>query len=137
MTATLELTKPSVNGVIKLNRRGLAKFQFGDDEPIFEVDVIAVYDSWYEIEWQLRDADGVLPVAKWNEHGQNRLNFVQAVVNDAYGPTGKGAPTLTRGEAESFIAAITEEAAKLRNFTKPKTEEKPSSPESTEIRFSQ
>lgn len=124
-------TKPSMNGVIRLNlpHRGRKKFSFSDDEnDFFEVDVVAVYDAWYEVEWQLRDAEGRLPNDKWDEHGQNRLNFVQAVVNDAYARQQKEAPTLSRGEAEAFIMAIQKEASVLRNFFSPKSEERSSPP---------
>ena len=138
--------KPSLNGVIKLSRRGLVKFQFEDDQPVFAVDVLAVYDAWHEVNWQLRILDeqgmGIVPNDKQDEFGQNRLNFVQATVNDAYARLEMpvAAPQLTRAEAEAFIEEITKKAAELRNFTYGK-KDTPSLPqESTDnqrINFSQ
>ncbi len=127
--------------VIKIAKRSVRQFQFGEDsEPIIEVDVIEVADQWHEINFQLRVAEGddwVVPPDKVNEFGVNRLNFVQAIVNAAYGD--KTAPTLTRFEAEEFIREVVKETVSLRNFSLPKTAETSSAPESTakEETFSQ
>lgn len=133
-------TKPSMNGTVKIARRGIAKFEFVEGET-FAVDVIAIYDEWYEIDWLFRDEKGVLPRDKYNEHGQNRLNFVQGVVNDAYATLdGRQPPMLTRAEAEAFIVEIGRLAGELRNFFSPKKDESSSLPESSEgtrINFSQ
>lgn len=133
----MTVTEPhtSMNGVIKIQRRGIVKIEFDAADGPIGLDVIAVYDQWSEIDWQLRDKDGVLPNDKADEYGQNRLNFVQAVVNDGYAAIGKAAPLLTRAEAFAFIEAIREEAKKLLNFTSPK-KETPSSPqENTDARI--
>ena len=133
--------KPSVNGSVKIMRRGRVKFQIGEGEPEITLDVIEIYDQWFEIDWALRDAEGVLPVAKANEHGQNRLNFVQALVNDAYARQHKDAPvpTLCRAEAEQFIMEVKRQAEELRNFFAPKKEPPSSVPENSEerVNFSQ
>ncbi len=131
--------KPSTNGVFKIARRGRIKIEFEGSDGPFEIDVIEVYDQWVEMDWLLRDKEGELPMAKWNEHGQNRLNFVQAVVNDAYAKIGKAPPTLTRHEAQAFIVHIQQEVATLRDFLSPKKEETSSSLANTgqETRFSQ
>ncbi len=145
MSDLLTKTTPSANGVVKISRRGLAKFQFGDDDAPFEVDVLAVYDQWYVVNWQLRvideKGDGVVPTDKQDEYGQNRQTFAQAVVNSAYESQKLGAaPVLSRAEAEAFIDEISKKAAELRNFTFAK-KDTPSSPqESTDqerINFSQ
>ncbi len=141
-------TKPSTNGVVRLRRRGRVKFQFEDDDATrFEIDVIEVYDQWHEIDWahreQRNDADGkesgwFIPNAKWNEYCQDRLNFVQAIVNDAYAKLNppQPAPVLCRAEAEEFIHQITEEANKLRDFTGPKNQDpSSSSPDKPEMRI--
>jgi hypothetical protein len=133
----------STNGVVRINKRGLAKFQFGEDEgePVLTLDVIAIYDAWHSVIWELRDKDGVLPNDKQNDYGQNRLNFVQSIVNDAYKKADANAPvpTITRAEAEMFIAEITKKAEELRAFFYPPKETPSSLPGSsaTEIRFSQ
>lgn len=143
--STLEATKPSLNGVLRLRKRGRVKFQLDDNDPVFELDVIEVYDQWVEVDWQLRETvdgvEGLLPSSKQNEYGQNRLNFVQAIINDAYAAMegARTAPTLSRAEAEEFVELIREEAKKLRNFTEPKKESPSSSPENSgeRINFSQ
>ncbi len=146
MSDLLTKTTPSTNGVVKIARRGRAKFQFGDDDQPFEVDVLAVYDQWYVVNWQLRDidekGDGVVPNDKQDEFGQNRLNFAQAVVNSAYESQQLGAaPVLCRAEAEAFIDEISKKAAELRNFTVSKKDTPSSQPDSTgesaRINFSQ
>ena len=132
--------------VIRIARRGKVKIEFDAEDGPVEFDVVEVFDQWYEIDWTLRDKDGILPKDKVDEHGKNRQNFVQALLNDAYtaaktktGKPERGAPELTRAEAQAFILAIQEEAARLRDFFSPKKEETSSSPESTgtQINFSQ
>lgn len=147
MTIDALKVQPSANGVIRISRRGKAKFQFDDAHEPFEVDVIEVSDQWYEIDFSFRektaDDKWILPAGKWNEHGQAQVNFVQGTVAAAYEKIGKPGPTdLTRGEAEAFLQLIAAEVAKLRDFLLPK-KETPSSPPastvppSTEERFSQ
>ena len=131
------------NGVLKINlpKRGRVKFQFNDDDVPFEIDVIEVYDQWFEVDWKHRDKEGVLPKDKWNEHGKDRQEFVQAIVNDAYAKIPDAAtPNLSRAEAEAFVTAIITEARKLRDFFLPKDEMTSSSPESSpaqRLNFSQ
>lgn len=136
----------STNGVVRINKRGLAKFQFGEDdadppEPVLTLDVIAIYDAWYPVEWALRDKEGVLTPDKQDEYGQSRLDFVQSVVNDAYKAASADAPVpqITRAEAEMFLAEIVKKTRELRDFFSPRSETPSSSPGSSgaEIRFSQ
>lgn len=142
----LQTLAPSVNGVLKLTKRSIAEFQFGDGEPVVQLDVIAVTDQWHEVNFALRVLENdmwVLPADKVNEFGVNRLNFVQAIVNDAYSVQHPDAPkpVLSRIEAEEFIALVQKEAASLRNFSYLSAAETSSVPESTEeargINFSQ
>jgi hypothetical protein len=144
LTATQ--AKPSLNGTVnKINRRGRAKFQFDDADEPFEVDVLAVYDAWCDVDMILRERDEtentwVLPHNKSDEYGKNRLEFVQALVNDAYAKMNLPIPNLDRAQAEGFIAAILEVAKTLRNFTSQKKETPSSPPENSgteRINFSQ
>lgn len=121
------------NGVIRIIKRSLRKFQFGEEEPVVTLDVIEVSDQWHEINFALRVLEGdsyVLPSNKVNEFAVNRLNFVQGLVAAAY-PEGSSLPTLSRIEAEEFILQVQKEAGVLRNFTSVKSEETSSAPEST------
>lgn len=129
----------SMNGVIKITKRSLRQFQFGEDETTITLDVIEVADQWHEINFALRVLEGemwTLPANKVNEFAVNRLNFVQSLVNDALGDA---APTLSRIEAEEFIRAIQKEAEELRNFSSSKTGESSSALESMDrgVNFSQ
>ena len=138
------LATASLNGVIKITRRSLYKFQFGDSGEIITLDIIEIADQWHEINFALRILEGdswILPPAKVNEFGVNRLNFVQSLVNDAYAlqhPSVQ-APSLSRIEAEEFIRQVQKGADELRNFTLPKKEETSSALESTDrgVNFSQ
>lgn len=125
--------------IIKITKKSLAQFQFGDTEPVITVDVIEVADMWHEINFSLRVLENdmwTIPANKVNEFAVNRLNFVQGIVAAAYGD--HPVPTLTRMEAEEFIRQIQKETENLRNFTSPKDAETSSVPENTEqVNFSQ
>ena len=38
------------NGIIRIGRKGIAKFAFGSDGEPFEVDVVVAFQRWIEIE---------------------------------------------------------------------------------------
>lgn len=123
----------SMNGVIKITKRSLMKFQFGDDGAIIILDVVEVSDQWHEINFALRILQNdmwILPIDKINEFAVNRLNFVQSIVNDAY--TDGAAPILSRIEAEEFIKLVQKAADDLRNFISSKDDETSSVLESTD-----
>ena len=135
MSDVLTKTQPSQNGVVRITKRGVVKFAFGETGKEFEVDVVQVYDEFVEMEWGFCDENNKIPKEKHPEYRKARVDFTQAIVNDAYG--NETAPIITRGESDEFISRILEEVAKLRPFSKESSEEKQSSPSSTEIRFSQ
>lgn len=122
--------------VIKVTKRSIGKFQFGDSEPVIVLDVIEVADSWHDVNFALRELKDdmwVLPAGKTNEHAVNRMNLVQAYINDAYAKQcpDKQPPTISRAEAEEFIRLVQKEAEELRNFIYPKDVETSSVPESS------
>jgi len=138
--------KSSTNGVIRIARKGIVKFAFGEDGDEFPVDVRLVYDAWREVDWQLRNEKGELPSDKWVEHGQNRVAFVQNVVNNAYAlltskdGVDREIPQVSGAEAIAFIDFVYEEVEKVHNFFSPKKDEPSSSPASqpeVRINFSQ
>lgn len=117
------------NGVIKIMKRSTAHFQLDGTDAVFEVDVIAVHDKWYEEDWALRDSSGILPTDKFDEYGARRRQFVQVVVNEAYERGGLGvAPDISRGEAEMFVAEIRKKSEEIRDFFLPRKETPSSSP---------
>lgn len=125
--------------MIKIVKKSLVEFQFGDSEPIITLDVIEVSDMWHEINFSLRVLEGdmwTIPANKVNEFAINRLNFVQGIVTQAYGD--KPVPTLSRIEAEEFIKQVQKETENLRNFTSKDIVESSSVLENTEqVNFSQ
>lgn len=135
----------NMNGVVRISKRGLVKFQFGDEtdnEPVLTFDVVEVHDNYMQVDWQYRDKDGVLPKEKWRENSDECFQVLQSFVNDAYAKSGgdKTPYLLSRGEAEIFLSMIRKEVKMLRDFISPPKEE-PTSPqansEGTEVRFSQ
>jgi len=148
MSATAEeKAHAEKNGVLRVGKRGrgLSKFQFADDGPVVEIDVIEVYDAYIDLDWSMREEgldQKMILKATNTEYGGKRQAFVQEIVTNAYArlKLEGDVPTVTRAEAEDFVELVREEAKRLRNFTSKKTENDSSSPESsvgTEIRFSQ
>lgn len=125
--------KQNLNGVIRISRKGVVKFAFGEEGDEFPVDVRVVYDAWREVDWQLRNDKGELPNDKWVEHGQNRIKFVQEIVNGAYqvlmmDGQPREVPEVSGSEAVAFIDRVYEEVEKAHNFFSPKKDEPSSSP---------
>lgn len=121
-----------MNGVLKITKKSIRKFQFGEGEPEIALDVIEIADQWHEINFALRVLENdvyVLPINKVNEFSANRLNFVQGLVAVAYAQLEKQPLTLSRIEAEQFIELVQQEARELRNFTSNKDKETLSVPE--------
>ena len=135
----------NMNGVVRISKRGLVKFQFGDEtdnEPVLTFDIVEVFDNYERVNWEFRDKDGVLPKEKWQEHSDALFQVLQSFVNDAYKKyAGDKTPyLLSRGEAEIFLSMIRKEVKMLRDFISPPKDEPTSPPansEGTEVRFSQ
>ena len=129
--------------ILRIGRRGKVKFAFGEEgEPgseAFFVDIVKVLDAWIDVDWQLRDAEGKLPADKNEEYGQNKHEFAQRIVTEAYAAqhAGKVPPELTRAEASEFLAYVSQEASKLRGFLPKPSETAQSSPKHMELTFSQ
>ncbi len=139
MSITAEsMGKSLENGVVRIARKGLVKFAFGDG-PEFQIDVIAVYDEWWQADASMR-TDGKLPTDKqvaWNE---TRRAFVQNIAAQAArksDPACDWKPALSMAEVGEFMARLNDEVEKLRPFFAPTAGVPPSSPENTGLRFSQ
>ena len=134
---TVAQAQPSTNGVVRIARKGIILFAFGDDPP-FQVDVVSIHDEWLVIDKAFRDVNDAVPPDQSLQYSAAKVQFVQAIAKKAYaGLEQFKAPELTHAECFEFIAKIFEEVDKLRPFFVPKLQERPSSPENTEIRFSQ
>lgn len=126
------------NGVIRMARKGKAKFAFGEDPP-FEIDVREFWDEWFSVDHNLRDEKGDIPKESYMAYEQQKRAFVQTVVSGAYTNQipGKDAPVLTRTEVDEFLARVREEVEKTRVFTEVRSPGPQQSQESSAIRFAQ
>ena len=143
------------NGVIRIGRKGLKKFAFGDDGPPFEVDVVIAFQQWVTIDDGFRvknpEGDGrTIPVERMVEYHQAAVGFAYEFA----GPTEadqladsmsrqmgypvKSIDSITTAEALDFIARLREEYDELADFFQPKLRERPGSRDTSEpaLRFS-
>ena len=117
------------NGVIRIKRKGLKKFAFGNDAP-FEVDVIVAFQEWIGIDDEFRpdlpNAEGnrPIPVAEKPKYHEEARAFVTRLAT----PNEGGAPDLTVAEALDFIARLREAYDELLDFFQPKSLVEPDSP---------
>ncbi len=128
--------KPRVseNGhqVIRIGRKGRKLFAFGEEGKPFEVDVVALHSEWVNVDRTFRDEKGDVPSDRLLEMNKTALEFVMAVGRQV----DVDLSDISLAEALEFIKEITEEVHKLKDFFVPKFSDAPSSPESTELRFS-
>jgi hypothetical protein len=130
----------SSNGVIRVGRKGRVKFAFGEEGEPFEIDVVAAFQEWLEIDESFREQEGddagVIPTGKMTEYYQAALDFATKCAGEA-GEAG-GKPT-SQAEALDFIARLREQWDELADFFQPKKREKVASPGTSgpELRFSE
>lgn len=145
------------NGIIRIARKGLRKFAFGEDGEPFEVDVVSTFQQWLLIDASFRpdvpDDDGNAPVPNESipDYHQAAVKFVQMLATappTQHCPQPVQPPNLTIAEALDFIARLREQYDELADFFRPKLRERPGSPatsaagspdtsESTSMRFSE
>jgi hypothetical protein len=124
------------NGVIRIGRKGLKKFAFGEDGAPFEVDVVVAFQSWIAIDDEFRpveeDNDGgrPIPVSNISAYHLAAVRFVQNL-------RGTNEPLVTTAEALDFIARLREQYDELARFFRPRLREERDSPDSSgvELRF--
>lgn len=135
----------SSNGVIRVGRKGLKKFAFGEDGRPFEVDVVVAFQLWITIDDGFRpveeDKDGnrPIPVADYPAYHQAAVAFVQGLAAEDRGDgKDKVLPDITTAEALDFIARLREQYDELVVFFRPKLRGEPDSPATSgaELRFS-
>ncbi len=125
------------NGVIRIGRKGLKKFAFGDDGLPFEVDVVVAFQEWVSIDESFRptevDADGdrLIPTDQMTAYHAAAVDF-------AHGLSGPEQGSITTAEALDFIARLREQYDELAVFFRPKLQEERASPDTSEaeLRFS-
>lgn len=124
------------NGVVRIGRKGIVKFAFGDDEP-FEVDVVTAFQAWANIDEEFRldgpnvpdDQRGLVPSQDMPRYHQAAVDFVQKLATD---PRTHNTPQLTVAEALDFLARLREQYDELVHFFRPKQRAERESPASTE-----
>ena len=128
------------NGVIRVGRKGLKKFAFGDDGAPFEVDVVVAFQQWICIDEQIREQfeDRLIPAQVMQQYHQAAVDFVGELACRA--PRIKGREpeilNITTAEALDFIARLREQYDEVADFFHARSKTKPSSVESLEARFS-
>ena len=124
------------NGIIRIGRKGMKTFAFGEHGTPFEVDVVVVLQQWYVIDDNFRpmeeDAEGgrSIPTAELPAYHKAAQAYVSEISNT---------PNLSVSEALDFIARLREQYDELAVFFRPKLREEPASPATLEVetRFSE
>ena len=121
------------NGVIRVGRKGLKKFAFGEEGEPFEVDVVVAFQEWIGIDDQFRDRneDRSIPVQDMHEYHEEAIKFAIHCANGATPPT-------SIAEALDFVARLREQYDEVAVFFQPKSREERDSPATSaaELRFS-
>ena len=128
--------------VLKIDVPGRKKVQIGNG-PIIEIDVIGVYNAWFEIDRQFRDEQGELRKGCMPELTLAATNFVASL----YAPEGKLDPkrlaevqefltTLSTAHVWAFLAGVTKLGNELLPFFSVASSAAPSSRANTELTFS-
>lgn len=129
------------NGVIRIGKKGIKKFAFGDAEP-FEVEIVGAWQKWLVVDESFRPP-------QFNEDGTPNEN--RNVSNESAGEyykaaqdfvKGLGAGDVTPAEALEFLARLKEEWDNLITFFRPRSRDERDSPDfsdspSAELQFSE
>lgn len=118
----------ATNGVIRIGRKGIKKFAFGDDGPAFDVDVVTAFQAWVSTDEQFRLEDFSIPNERMPEYHHAVRSFVAAL----------GGGDVTTAEALDFIARLREQYDEVAAFFRPKSRDERDSPATSEagLRFS-
>lgn len=122
------------NGIIRITRKGLKKFAFGEEGAPFEVDIVRAFQAWLAIDEQLRteeteDGKTTVPTERMPEYHQAAVEFVQQLATD---PVKMESPILTPAEALDFLARLREQYDELAHFFRPRSREEQDSPDTLE-----
>lgn len=125
------------NGVIRIGRKGIKKFAFGDDGPVFEVDVVVAMQGWIAVDESFRQMEGEhkgeILTEDMSRYHQAAVDFVEELAGAEY--SGK----LSKAEALDFIARLSEQHTELVDFFRPRKRERPESQDTSgaELVFSE
>lgn len=137
--------KHSNNGVIRIGRKGVKKFAFGEDGAPFDVDVVVAFQGWLCIDDEFREREGcvdrIIKTSDMPEYHQAAVQYVNSLAGGVQPDNEKGGSysTITVAEALEFIALLREEYDKLLTFFRPKSQDEPDSPDTSEggLQFSE
>lgn len=121
----------SSNGVVRIGRKGIKKFAFGEDGAPFEVDVVMTFQEWIAIDDQFRQNDArEIALADMRAYHEAARAFVNSL---------SGGVQVTIAEALDFLARLREEYDALVVFFRPRLRDEPDSPASSvaELKFSE
>lgn len=118
----------SNNGVIRIGRKGIKKFAFGENGNPFDVDVVVAWQEWIGIDEGMRTDNGIIPTEQMPTYHQAAVAYAERLSSGM----------VTTAEALDFIARLREQYDELASFFLPKSLEKQDSPDISEagLRFS-
>lgn len=122
----------SSNGVVRIGRKGTKKFAFGEDGPVFELDVVVAFQRWIEVDSTFRPEDTDtggsrdIAAADMPAYHQAAVHFAKECVGDMDAP-------VTTAEALDFIARLREQYDDLVTFFRPRSSEERASPATSEV----
>ena len=123
------------NGVIRVGRKGVRKFAFGDDGEPFEVDVVVAFQEWICIDETFRESteDRSILTAEMPEYHRAAVEFVSRLAGAS-----SSHDKITTAEALDFIARLREQYDEVATFFRPKLRDEQESPgtSAAELRFS-
>lgn len=135
------------NGVIRIGRKGIRKFAFGEGEP-FEVDVVVAFQGWICVDETFREHsdDRSIPSSEMSAYHQAAVSYVTGLATSpgamelcAMNPENNvQLPNITVAEALDFIARLRECYDEVADFFLPKSRRESESPDlsAAELRFS-
>lgn len=129
------------NGVIRIGKKGMKKFAFGEQGEPFEVDVVVAFQEWVGIDESFRQSDGepdVVGTVLTTDMAQYHCAAVDFVKKLAGADTEGKEPDICTAEALDFIARLREVYEELAVFFRPKSREERGSQDTSgaELRFS-
>ena len=114
------------NGVIRVGRKGIKMFAFGDDGAPFAVDVVVAFQEWIGTDAKFRqeDGEGAILTEDMPAYHLAAVEYVNKLGNCV----------VTTAEALDFIARLREQYDELVIFFQPRSRERLVSPATSEAR---
>jgi hypothetical protein len=137
------------NGVIRISRKGVKKFAFGEDGAPFEVDIVSAYQEWSVIDESFRVAagEGIREEDVGTVAPADMPAYHAAMVEFVKRLAGGAGDDITPAETFDFIARMREQYDEVAVFFRARSREERASPGTsgegspdtsakTELRFS-